>query len=95
MNRLGILISIAHASDKAQLQIIEASAAPVAASHFGLRRFSDNPRTLSDEALKALAAKGGLVGIHSSGTYLSQKYVDWTRGRPRPQVVTTETSVRR
>jgi membrane dipeptidase len=85
MNRLGILISIAHASDRAQLQIIEASAAPVAASHFGLRHFSDNPRTLPDDALEALAAKGGLVGIHSSGIYLTQKYLDWTRSRPRPR----------
>ena len=85
MNRLGMLISIAHASDQTQLQVIEASAAPVVASHFGLRHFSDNPRTLSDEALKALAAKGGLVGIHSTGIYLSQKYMDWTRSRPRPQ----------
>ena len=81
MNRLGILIDIAHASDETQLQVIEASAAPVVASHFGLRHFSNNPRTLSDEALKALGAKGGLVGILSSSIYLSQKYEDWRRGR--------------
>ena len=86
MNRLGILIDIAHASDETQLQVIEASAAPVVGSHFGLRHFSNNPRTLSDEALKALGAKGGLVGILSSSNYLSQKYEDWRRGRrgPRP-----------
>ena len=81
MNRLGIVIDISHASDAAQLQIIEASAAPVVASHHGLRRFSDHPRTLSDEVLKALAAKGGLVGIHTSASFLSQQYLDWSRGR--------------
>ena len=81
MNRLGIMIDISHASDAAQLQIIEASAAPVAASHHGLRHFLDHPRTLSDEVLKALAAKGGLVGIHAWSNYLSQKYVDWDRSR--------------
>ena len=85
MNRLGILIDIAHASDETQLQVIEASAAPVVGSHFGLRRFSKNPRTLSDEALKALAAKGGVVGIHSSGSYMSQAYNEQRRkSLPRP-----------
>jgi membrane dipeptidase len=85
MNRLGILISISHASNAAQLQIIEASAAPVVADHQGLRKFSDAPRTLSDEVLQALAAKGGLVGMHSSAGFLSQKYQEWSRGRPAQQ----------
>ena len=85
MNRLGIVIDISHASDAAQLQIIEASAAPVVASHHGLRRFSDHPRTLSDEVLKALAAKGGLVGIHTSAIFLSQQYGDWSRDRQAQQ----------
>ena len=77
MNRLGILIDVSHASDAAQLQIIEASAAPVVASHHGLRRFSDSPRTLSDAVLEAMAAKGGLVGIHGQAPYLSQAFLDW------------------
>ena len=85
MNRLGIVIDISHASDAAQLQIIEASAAPVVASHHGLRRFSDHPRTLSDEVLKALAAKGGLVGIHALAAFLSQQHRDWSRDRQAQQ----------
>ena len=87
MNRLGIIVDISHASDAAQLQIIEASAAPVVASHHGLRRFSDSPRTLSDAVLEAMAAKGGLVGIHSSAGFLSQASLDWSGSQPRaPQV---------
>ena len=85
MNRLGIMIDISHASDAAQLQIIEASAAPVVASHHGLRHFSDVQRNLPDAVLKALAAKGGVVGIHSSANFLSQKYEDWARNRPATQ----------
>lgn len=85
MNRLGIMIDISHASDAAQLQIIEASAAPVVASHHGLRHFSNIQRNLSDEVLKALAAKHGIVGIHSSPSFLSQKYEDWARSRPAAQ----------
>lgn len=84
MNRLGIVIDISHASDAAQLQIIETSRAPVVASHHGLRHFSTGPRSLSDEALKAMAAKGGLVGIHSSAGLLSQKFTDWARTQPEP-----------
>ena len=87
MNRLGIMIDISHASDAAQLDIIEASAAPVVASHHGLRHFSDSPRTLSDAVLKALAAKGGLVGIHTSAGFLSQEFLDWSSAQPSaPQV---------
>jgi membrane dipeptidase len=77
MNRLGILIDISHASDAAQLAIIEASAAPVVASHHGLRQFSNHTRTLSDAVLTAMAAKGGLVGIHGQNPYLSQASRDW------------------
>ena len=82
MNRLGILIDISHASDTAQLQIIEASTAPVVASHHGLRHFSNSPRALSDEVLTAMAAKGGLVGIHSAAGYLMQEFLDWSASQP-------------
>ncbi len=83
MNRLGIIIDIAHASDAAQLQIIEASHAPVAASHHGLRRFTQHPRSISDEVLKALAAKGGVVGIHSNVWFLDQTWYEWWLARPQ------------
>jgi membrane dipeptidase len=74
MNRLGIMIDVSHASDSAQLQIIEASAAPVVASHHGVRQISNIQRNVSDAVLRALAAKGGVVGIHSAANFLSQKY---------------------
>jgi membrane dipeptidase len=87
MNRLGILIDVSHASDAAQLQAIEASAAPVVASHHGLRDFSsDAARNFPDKALIAMAAKGGLIGIHSNSDYLSKTYYrEWSRGRPAAQ----------
>lgn len=81
MNRLGIIIDVSHASDEAQLQVIEASKAPVTGSHHGLRAFCDHPRNLSDEVLKALAARRGVMGMHSSAAFLSQKYYDWSRAR--------------
>jgi membrane dipeptidase len=79
MNRLGIMIDIAHATEAAQRQIIEASKAPVVDSHTAMRAVCDNPANMSDDILRALAAKGGLVGIHSSAAVISQRYYDWTR----------------
>jgi membrane dipeptidase len=78
MNRLGILIDITHATEAAQWQIIEASKAPVVASHIGLRALCNNPTNMPDEILRALAAKGGLVGIHANANVLSQRYYDWS-----------------
>ena len=84
MNRLGIIIDISHASDTAQTQVIQASRAPVAASHHGLRHYNpDSPRALADDVLKALSAKGGLMGVHTMAAFLSPKYLAWSRTRPR------------
>jgi len=62
MNRLGILIDITHGTEAVHKQLIETSRAPVVASHDTLRAVAGVG--LSDEVLKALAAKGGLLGIH-------------------------------
>ena len=83
MNRLGILIDLSHASEVAKMQIIEASRAPVVGSHHGLKHFVDFPRSLSDEVLKAMAAKGGLLGMHSSSNMFSKKYAVWKEAQPK------------
>ena len=84
MNRLGIIIDVSHASDEAQRQIIQASAAPVTNSHQGLLHFVKGGRTMPDETLKALARKGGVLGLHSSAAQISPTYSDRMRGRSMP-----------
>jgi membrane dipeptidase len=84
MNRLGVIIDISHASNEAQLQIIEASAAPVTNSHQGLRHFVDRGPTMPDETLKALARKGGVLGLHASASQISPTYGPRMRGRTLP-----------
>ena len=79
MNRLGIMIDISHATDEGKLEIIEASKAPVVGSHHGLRHFVEYPRNFSDEVLRAVAAEGGLMGMHSNASFLSKEYVEWRR----------------
>lgn len=77
MNRLGIVIDISHATDDAKEQAIQASEAPVVTSHNGLRDYADVIGNLSDATLKALADRGGLIGLHSAGWLISQASADW------------------
>jgi membrane dipeptidase len=82
MNRLGMLIDISHATEAAQKQIIEISRAPVVASHVALRAICNNPGNMSDDMLRAIVAKGGMIGIHASAELISQRYYDWARSHP-------------
>jgi membrane dipeptidase len=65
MNRLRLLIDLSHVGERTSLEAIEASAAPVVATHSNARAVCDHPRNLSDRVLKALAARGGMVGINA------------------------------
>ena len=62
MNRLGILIDLSHCGPRTSLEAIEVSQKPVAFTHANPVVLADHPRNKTDEALKALAAKGGVVG---------------------------------
>jgi membrane dipeptidase len=84
MNRLGMVINVAHASDQAILQTVAASRHPVIYSHGGFRGIVDNPRCLTDSAAKAIAAKGGVIGIQFGSTFNNPKYAEWVRSRRTP-----------
>src|SRR5262245_8322119 len=61
MNRVGIMVDVSHSSRATMLQTVEASRAPVIASHSGAHAVNAHTRNLDDEQLRALAAKGGVV----------------------------------
>ncbi len=64
MNRLGIMVDVSHLSDEAIRQAVESSSVPVIASHSALRHFTPGfQRNLSDDNVKAIAAKGGVVQV--------------------------------
>ncbi|HVF87067.1 MAG TPA: dipeptidase [Pyrinomonadaceae bacterium] len=63
MNRLGMIIDVSHVSDKTFWDIIEASTKPVIATHSNARALTNVPRNLTDEQIRALAAKGGVVCV--------------------------------
>jgi len=69
-NRVGMIIDISHASDRSFFDVLEASAAPIIASHSCVRAVCDNPRNLTDDMIKALAAKGGVIQICFLSAYV-------------------------
>jgi membrane dipeptidase len=64
MNRLGMMVDISHVSDKTFLDALETSTAPLIASHSSSRTLASAPRNMTDDMLRALAAKGGVVHIN-------------------------------
>ncbi len=62
MNRLGILIDLSHVGHRTTMEAIEMSQKPVAFTHANPSSLCDHPRNQPDEAIKAVAAKGGVVG---------------------------------
>lgn len=63
MNELNMIIDLAHVSPKMYNDILDYSEKPVMVSHTGIRAIVNSPRNVSDEQIKKLAAKGGIVGI--------------------------------
>ena len=63
MNRLGMVINIAHASDEVILQAVDISRHPLIYTHGGFRGYVNQRRNITDEGAKALAAKGGVIGL--------------------------------
>jgi membrane dipeptidase len=83
MNRLGMVINVAHASETSILQAVSASRHPVIYSHGGFRGIVNHPRCITDAAAKALAAKGGVIGIQFGSTFNNPKYAEWTQSNNR------------
>ena len=74
MNRLGMMVDISHTADKTFYDALEVSKAPIIASHSSCRAISDNTRNMTDDMIRALAAKGGTIEINFDCAYLSQRY---------------------
>lgn len=63
MEQKGMLVDIAHASEKTIDDVLKIATKPVVVSHTGVKGTCDNQRNLSDEQLKSIAKTGGIVGI--------------------------------
>jgi membrane dipeptidase len=79
MNELGIMVDVSHLSDAAVRDVLEASDVPVIASHSSARHFTPGwERNLSDELIKAIADKGGVVQINFGSTFLTKAAHAWS-----------------
>ena len=74
MNRLGMMVDISHTADKTFYDALEVSTAPLIASHSSCRALSDHTRNMTDDMIRALAAKGGTIQINFDCAYLSMRY---------------------
>ena len=74
MNKLGMAVDVSHCGDKTTLDAFEVSKKPVLITHSNCRALNPNhPRCKTDEAIKAMAAKGGVMGITEVRMFVSPK----------------------
>ena len=83
MNRLGMIVDISHVSDKTFADVLAVSKAPLIASHSSCRAICDAPRNMTDEMMRALAAKGGVVQINYHVGFLSQEFRNAEKADPK------------
>src|SRR5438128_33779 len=82
MNRLGVIVDISHVSDKTFYDALEVSKAPLIASHSSCRAICDAPRNMTDQMMKDLGAKGGVIQINYHSGFLSQEFRDAEKANP-------------
>lgn len=73
MNELGMLVDVSHMSDGGFWDVVHHCKAPFVASHSSARSLCNHPRNLSDEMLKALGEKGGVVGLNFYPAFVSEE----------------------
>ncbi|MGN1210874.1 MAG: dipeptidase [Candidatus Cryptobacteroides sp.] len=74
MNRLGMMIDVSHISDKSFYDVLEYSELPVVATHSCCRALAGHPRNMSDDMIRALASKGGVIQINFYPVFLDDGF---------------------
>jgi len=82
MNRLGMMVDISHVSDKTFYDVLAITTAPPIASHSSCRALCDSPRNMTDDMIRALAAKGGVIQINYNTGFLSQEFRNVEKADP-------------
>jgi membrane dipeptidase len=81
MNRIGMIVDISHVSDDTVDDVLAVSRAPVMASHSSCKAIANMPRNLSDDQIKRIVAKGGMININFGSMFLDQKGYDGMRDK--------------
>jgi membrane dipeptidase len=87
MDALGMVLDLSHLADEAFWEALDAFAGPVLASHNNCRALVPGPRQFSDEQVRAIAARDGVIGVALDAWML---YPGWIKGETSPDVVSLE-----
>jgi membrane dipeptidase len=93
MNQLGMIVDLSHAAESTFWHVLRVSEAPVMASHSNARALSPHYRNLRDEQIRALAERGGIVGINFYSSFLDADYArrrEEAEGRRRTELEALE-----
>jgi membrane dipeptidase len=74
-DELGVVVDVSHASDQAFWDVCAVSTKPFVASHSNCRALCPHPRNLTDEMIRAVADRGGVVGINLFSGFLSPTFL--------------------
>lgn len=73
MNRLGMIIDVSHLSDQGFYDVASLSKQPFIASHSNSRAMTNHPRNLTDDMIRILAEKGGILGLNFAASFLGSQ----------------------
>jgi len=85
LNRLGVMVDVSHVADKTFEDALATSRAPLLASHSSCRALTGHARNMTDDMIKAMAAKGGVIQINYLNSYIDETLRLAEEAR-RPQV---------
>ncbi len=71
MNQIRMIVDVSHTNEKSFWDILDVSTRPIIATHSNARALSQVDRNLSDQQIKAIALKGGLIGLVSAPPFIS------------------------
>lgn len=79
LNKLGVMVDISHVADKTFWDALAVSQAPMIASHSSCRAISGHARNMTDEMIKALAAKGGVIQINYLDQFIDNDLFEYSK----------------
>lgn len=83
MERLGMIVDVSHLSDAGFYDVLRYTEKPFAASHSNARAISPWVRNLTDDMIRALAARGGVTGLNFCADFLTEA----APGTPNPGTI--------
>ena len=84
MESLNAILDVSHMTDESFYQAVERYSGPVIASHSNPRKFCDTERHLSDDMIRRLAERGGVMGIVPYNAFLKNGYVSGEKKAKTP-----------